>query len=62
MGAIIAIIFCLIILSPISSVGVATVIMLSGIGSGAANFGIVATGMWAYALLATKQIHLGTST
>lgn len=45
MGAIIAVIFCLIILSPISTVGVAIVIMLSGISSGAANLGIVAAGV-----------------
>ena len=44
MGALIAMIFCIIIISPISSVGVATAIMLSGIGSGAANLGIVAAG------------------
>ncbi|HWL25183.1 MAG TPA: PTS sugar transporter subunit IIC [Ureibacillus sp.] len=45
MGALLAIVFGIIILSPISTVGVATVIMLSGIGSGAANLGIVGVGM-----------------
>lgn len=45
MGAIIAVIFCVLILSPLSTVGVATVIMLSGIGSGAANLGIVSAGV-----------------
>lgn len=60
MGAIIAVIFCLIILSPISTVGVATVIMLSGIGSGAANLGIVATGV-GFAIASYKANNLGTA-
>ncbi|MFC5588880.1 PTS transporter subunit IIC [Sporosarcina soli] len=60
MGAIIAVIFCLIILSPISTVGVATVIMLSGIGSGAANLGIVATGV-GLAIASYKANNLGTA-
>ncbi|GEK35298.1 PTS transporter subunit IIC [Kurthia sibirica] len=45
MGALIAVIFCVLILSPLSTVGVATVIMLSGIGAGAANLGVVAAGV-----------------
>ncbi|WP_042349411.1 PTS transporter subunit IIC [Bacillus massiliigorillae] len=60
MGAIIAIIFCVIILSPISTVGVATVIMLSGIGSGAANLGIVAAGV-GLAIASYKANSLGTA-
>ncbi|MGE8077401.1 PTS transporter subunit IIC [Peribacillus loiseleuriae] len=60
MGAIIAVIFCLIILSPISTVGVATVIMLSGIGSGAANLGIVAAGV-GLAFASYKANSLGTA-
>lgn len=60
MGAIIAVIFCLIILSPISTVGVATVIMLSGIGSGAANLGIVAAGV-GFAIASYKANSLGTA-
>ncbi len=60
MGAIIAVVFSLIILSPISTVGVATVIMLSGIGSGAANLGIVATG-FGLAIASYKANSLGTA-
>ncbi|MGM9925706.1 MAG: PTS transporter subunit IIC [Bacillus sp. (in: firmicutes)] len=60
MGAIIAVIFCLIILSPISTVGIATVIMLSGIGSGAANLGIVAAGV-GLAISSYKANSLGTA-
>lgn len=60
MGAIIAVVFSVIILSPISSVGVATVIMLSGIGSGAANLGIVATGV-GLAIASYKANSLGTA-
>ena len=60
MGAIIAVVFCLIILSPISTVGVATVIMLSGIGSGAANLGIVAAGV-GLAIASYKANSLGTA-
>lgn len=44
MGMLLAVIFCLLILSPLSTVGVATVVSLSGIASGAANLGIVAAG------------------
>ena len=60
MGAIISVVFCLIILSPISTVGVATVIMLSGIGSGAANLGIVAAGV-GLAIASYKANSLGTA-
>lgn len=45
MGAIIAVIFSILILSPLSTIGVATVIMLSGIGAGTANLGVVASGV-----------------
>ncbi|MGM9986638.1 MAG: PTS transporter subunit IIC [Bacillaceae bacterium] len=60
MGAIIAVVFCIIILSPISTVGVATVIMLSGIGSGAANLGVVAAGV-GLAIASYKANALGTA-
>ncbi len=60
MGAIIAVFFCVIILSPISTVGIATVIMLSGIGSGAANLGIVAAGV-GLAIASYKANSLGTA-
>jgi uncharacterized protein len=60
MGAIIAMIFCIIILLPISTVGVATVIMLSGVGAGAANLGIVAAGV-GLAIASYKANTLGTA-
>ncbi|MCI2252996.1 PTS sugar transporter subunit IIC [Domibacillus sp. PGB-M46] len=60
MGAIIAVIFCVIILSPISTVGVATVIMLSGVGSGAANLGVVAAGV-GFAIASYRANSLGTA-
>lgn len=60
MGAIIAVIFCLLILSPLSTVGVATVIMLSGIGSGAANLGIVSAGV-GLCIASYKVNSLGTA-
>jgi len=60
MGAIIAVIFCIIILLPISTVGVATVIMLSGIGAGAANLGVVAAGV-GMAISSYKANSLGTA-
>lgn len=60
MGALIAVAFGIIILSPISTVGVATVIMLSGIGSGAANLGIVAVGM-GLCIASYKVNSLGTA-
>jgi len=44
MGALISMSFALIIISPISTVGIALAISLSGIGSGAANLGICAAG------------------
>lgn len=60
MGAILAVIFCIVILSPISTVGIATTIMLSGIGSGAANLGIVAAGV-GLAIASYKANSLGTA-
>lgn len=60
MGALIAVFFCLIILSPVSTVGVATVIMLSGVGSGAANLGVVAAGV-GFAIASYKANNLGTA-
>jgi len=45
MGALIAMIFSILIISPISTIGVATVIMLSGVGAGAANLGVCASGV-----------------
>ena len=45
MGAIIAVIFSILIISPISTIGIATAIMLSGIGAGVANLGVCASGV-----------------
>lgn len=44
MGALISMSFCLIIISPFSTVAIALAVSLSGIGSGAANLGICAAG------------------
>ncbi len=41
MGIVLAILFAVLILSPLSTVGIATAISLAGVGSGAANAGIV---------------------
>ncbi|WP_040227249.1 PTS transporter subunit IIC [Bhargavaea cecembensis] len=60
MGAAIAVVFCVLILSPFSTVGVATVIMLSGVGAGAANLGIVAAGV-GLAIASYKANSLGTA-
>ena len=60
MGALIAVAFGVIILSPISTVGVATVIMLSGIGAGSANLGIVAVGIGLF-IASYKANSLGTA-
>lgn len=60
MGAIIAVIFCIMILLPISTVGMATVIMLSGVGAGAANLGIVAAGV-GFAIASYRANSLGTA-
>ncbi len=60
MGALIAVTFGVIILSPISTVGVATVIMLSGIGAGSANLGIVAVGMGLF-IASYKANSFGTA-
>ncbi|WP_217589462.1 PTS transporter subunit IIC [Lentibacillus saliphilus] len=63
MGSLVAISFALLIVSPISTVGVATAIALAGIGSGAANLGIVAAGFglavsgWAANSFGTSIAH-----
>ncbi|MFD2456048.1 PTS transporter subunit IIC [Corynebacterium mendelii] len=43
MGIVLSLIFCVLIVSPVSTVGVATAIMMSGISSGVANLGCVAS-------------------
>lgn len=42
MGTLLAVIFAILIVSPISTVGIATAIALSGVGAGTANLGVVA--------------------
>lgn len=60
MGALLAMIFSILILSPISTIGVATVIMLSGIGAGAANLGVCASGV-GMAIASYRANNLGTA-
>lgn len=60
MGALIAIVFSLLIISPISTIGVATVIMLSGVGAGAANLGVCASGV-GMAIASYRANNLGTA-
>lgn len=45
MGSLLAMIFAVMIVSPISTVAIATAISLAGVGSGTANLGIVAAGV-----------------
>lgn len=60
MGALLAMIFSILILSPISTIGVATVIMLSGIGAGAANLGVCASGV-GMAIASYRANNFGTA-
>ena len=59
MGILIAMTFSFLIMSPISTVAVATAISLSGIGSGAANLGVCAAG-FGLAVAGLRQNSLGT--
>ena len=60
MGVIIAVIFAILIVSPFSTVAVATAISLAGVGSGAANLGVVAAG-FGLAVCGWKTNSFGTS-
>lgn len=60
MGAVMGVVFALLILSPISSVGIATAISLQGVGAGSANLGIVAAG-FALAIYGWRNNTIGTS-
>lgn len=60
MGALIAMIFAVLILSPISTIGVATAIMITGISAGAANLGVAASGV-GMCIAAYKANNLGTA-
>ncbi len=53
-------VFAVLIVSPISSVGIATAISLSGIASGSANLGIVA-GSFTLAIMGASVNSLGTT-
>ena len=60
MGSLIAVIFSILILSPISTIGVATVILLSGVGAGAANLGVCASGV-GMCIASYRANNFGTS-
>jgi uncharacterized membrane protein len=60
MGSLMGIAFALLIVSPISSVGIATAIGLTGIGSGAANLGITAASFM-LAIYGSSVNSLGTT-
>jgi len=60
MSILLAVIFSVLIVSPITTVGIALAISLSGIGSGAANIGICATG-FGFAIMGWHVNTKGTS-
>lgn len=60
MGLLMGIVFALLVVSPISSVGIATAISISGIAAGSANLGITAAG-FALAIFGWKSNSFGTS-
>jgi len=60
MGILISVTFAFLIISPVSTVGVALAISLGGIGSGAANLGVCAAG-FGLAILGFKVNGFGTS-
>ncbi|WP_412989225.1 PTS transporter subunit IIC [Pediococcus siamensis] len=60
MGVLLGIVFALLIISPISSVGIAAAISIHGVAAGSANLGIVAAG-FALAIYGWKVNSLGTS-
>lgn len=60
MGSLLAMIFAVLIVSPISTVAIATAINLAGVGSGTANLGVVAAGV-GLAIAGWSVNNLGTS-
>lgn len=60
MGMLMGIVFALLVVSPISSVGIATAISISGIAAGSANLGITAAA-FALAIFGWKSNSFGTS-
>ncbi|BDR60710.1 PTS sugar transporter subunit IIC [Lactobacillus xylocopicola] len=60
MGLVMGVVFALLIVSPISSVGIATAISISGVAAGSANLGITAAA-FALAVFGWKANTVGTS-
>lgn len=60
MGMILAVIFAILIVSPLSTVGIATAIALSGVGAGTANLGVVAAQV-GLTIAAWKENSTGTA-
>ena len=60
MGVLLGMLFAILVVSPLSSVGIATAIGLSGVGAGAANAGIVACS-FTLALIGAKVNPLGVT-
>ncbi|GET07384.1 membrane protein [Ligilactobacillus agilis] len=60
MGALMGMVFAVLIVSPVSSVGIATAVGLSGIAAGSANLGIVA-GSFTLAIMGSSVNSLGTT-
>lgn len=60
MGMILAVIFAVLIVSPLSTVGIATAIALSGVGAGTANLGVVAAQI-GLTIAAWKENSTGTA-
>jgi hypothetical protein len=60
MGIILSVIFAILIVSPLSTVGIATAIALSGVGAGTANLGVVAAQV-GLTIAAWKENSTGTA-
>lgn len=64
MGILLAVLFAIMIVSPVSTVGVATAIYMAGVASGTANLGVVAAGFgllvagWKVNGFATSLLHV----
>lgn len=64
MGVVLAVLFALLIVSPVSTVGIATAIFMEGVASGTANLGVVAAGFgllvggWRANGFATSLLHV----
>lgn len=60
MGILLAVIYAILIVSPLSTVGIATAIALSGVGAGTANLGVVAVQV-GLTIAAWKENSIGTA-